>query len=300
MNKTFLGDWSRNFLPITNQLTTLNLNGHIPLNNQVIYKESDFSVNELSINLGVVNFQLIDFYLNKCFSILKLISIILNKNNNIFESLYVTKETFLNKSNEEINDYVTLLENGFTEKMILERINILFNTKDSNFTGLFKEIFNVNNREDYFIVYMYFIGCFIEIYQLHSFMKKNKLSVINLATKTFSFTKLEENGYFISEIFLKGDNDNYLGCMHSYSLNLLEKKDFANSFNTFMLNERAKQKEFKLHDLSMYLNDSYFNIVDSINITNSEKQILKFLFNYIQFKVLKDSLAMQSEENKEG
>lgn len=290
MEKTFLGDWNRNFLPIKNVLTVNNLNSKIPVSNILKYKEVDFTVNELFFNLGSISFNVVDSYLKECYSIINLISIILSKKENIFETLYTTRQTFLNKNKEEVNDFKVLIENGFTEKLILDRVNKLF-TQEFNYSRLFNKLFKIRDNEDPFIVYMYFIGCFIEIYKLHNFMSLNKLSEINLASKTYIINKfLADNSYYIIEVFLKGDINNFEGCMHSFSLNLLEEKNIVKSFNAFMLNEHLKKTSFRLFDLSIYLNDSYFEIVDNTNLSVSEKQILKFLFNFIQYKVLKDSL----------
>lgn len=290
MEKTFLGDWNRNFLPIKNALTVNNLNSKIPVSNILKYKEVDFTVNEMFFNLGTISFNVVDSYLKECYSIINLISIILSKKENIFETLYTTRQTFLNKNKEEVNDFKVLIENGFTEKLILDRVNKLFK-QEFNYSRLFNKLFKIRDNEDPFIVYMYFIGCFIEIYKLHNFMSLNKLSEINLASKTYIINKfLADNSYYIIEVFLKGDINNFEGCMHSFSLNLLEEKNIVKSFNTFMLNEHLKKTSFRLFDLSIYLNDSYFEIVDNTNLSVSEKQILKFLFNFIQYKVLKDSL----------
>lgn len=300
MEKTFLGDWNRNFLPIKNVLAVNNLNLKIPITNTLKYKELNFTVNELFFKLGTVSYNIVNSYLQECYSIISLISIILSKKENIFETLYTTRQTFLNKNQEEINDFKVLIENGFTEKLILKRINVLFNKK-SNFSNMFHKLFKIRENEDPFIVYMYFISCFIEIYKLHNFMTINKLNEVNLASKTYTINKiLSDNSYYFIEVFLKGDNEQFEGCMHTYSLNLLEDKVVAKSFNTFMLNEYLKKQSFKLFDLSIYLNDSYFEIVDKTDLTISEKKILKFLFNYIQYKVLKDSLDLQDKlENNE-
>lgn len=297
MEKTFLGDWNRNFLPIKNVLAVNNLNLKIPVSNIIKYKELNFTVNEIFFNLGSIDFITVDKYLNECQSILKLIAIILNKKNDIFGTLYTTKQTFINKNEEEINDFKVLIENGFTEKMILIRIFELFNS-NNNYYNMFSNLFKVNKNEDPFIIFMYFIGCYIDIYKLHNFMILSKLDKINLASKTFSVNKiLPDNSYYLVEVFLRGDLEKFQGCMHSYSLNLLEDKDFAKSFNTFMLNERLKSNSFQLFDLSIYLNESYFEIIDKLNLNNSENKILKFLFNFIQYKVLTDSLAVN--ENNE-
>ncbi len=301
MKKTYLGDWNRNFLPIQ---VASNLHSKAPLSNKLIYKEMDFTVHELFVNAGVISFNVVDYYLKNCFSIIKLIGLLLNGDNFGYETVYTTKETFLNKNEEEISDFALLLENGFTEKLLLARIQNLFNLNNqtNKFANLFQALFKTNLKEDNYVIYMYFIGCFIEIYHLHNYMLKHDLKEINLATKTLSITKVntsfndnyfmspENAAYFISEIFLKGDIDNYIGCIHSYALNLFDEKDYFNSFNAFMLNENVKNKAFCVKDLSIYLNDSYFEIVDLCDITKSQKQVLKFLFNYIQYKVLKDSI----------
>lgn len=295
IEKTFLSDWSRNFLPLK-QISSHN-KFNIPAVNNIIYKEIDFTVNEINVNYGSIDYKTVQLYLKECMSILSLLAILLNKKSNIFNSLYITKDTFLNKSEEEIKDYKLLLEQGFSEKFILNRIFEFFENSE-NFKKMFSKLFKFHSNENTYIVYMYFIGCLIEIYELEKFMNINKLESINLSSKTFSMIKVKPNGtYYLIDIFLKGDSNKYKGYSHSHVLNAFEKKEVLNSFNAFISNEHAQKKGFLLNDLSIYLNSVYFEIVDKSLINEHEKQILKFLFNYIQYKILLESQETLKNSN---